>query len=250
MLHSLTFYLFDPVVLIFLLLAAALVAGRFGRVWQQRLLAAAVALLFCLAFLPVDRWLARPLENQYPRPPLPARVDGILVLDGGSEWRVFASRGVQGHNASVFRILAGAELAKRFPAATLVYTGASSDNPRIEAAERATVGDVAATAGVAPGRLRFEQASRDTGQNVVDSMKLVHPRPGETWMLVTSAIHMPRAMAIAKRLGWKMVPWPSDYISGDNAGLRFRLPSREMVNIGTALHEWIGLAVYGLTGRA
>ena len=251
MLHALTLYLLDPVVLVLLAVVVALAAGRYGHALQQRLLAGIAAVLFCLAVLPVDEWLARPLENEYPRPALPARVDGIVILDGGVQWRVFATRDVQGHNTSVFRILAGADLARRFPAATLVYSGApNSHNPRVQAAARATVDDLVATAGVAPARVRFEQASRDTAENLANSMKLVRPRPGQTWMLVTSAVHMPRAMAIARKLGWTMVPWPSDYISDAAGVFHFTLASTELANLGAAIHEWIGIMFYRLTGRA
>jgi len=251
MLHALTLYLLDPVVLVLVAIVVALAAGRYGHVLQRRVLAGIAAVLFCLVVLPVDEWLARPLENEYPRPALPSRVDGIVILDGGLQWLVFATRDVQGHNPSVFRILAGADLAKRFPAATLVYSGTPGNhNPHVQAAARATVDDLISTAGVAPGRIRFEQASRDTAENLVNSMKLVRPKPGETWMLVTSAVHMPRAMAIARKLGWTMVPWPSDYISDAGGIFHFGLASTDLANLGLAIHEWIGIAYYRLTGRA
>ncbi len=96
----------------------------------------------------------------------------------------------------------------------------------------------------------YERTSRDTGENLLNSMKLVRPKPGETWMLVTSAVHMPRAMAIARKLGWTMVPWPSDYISAASGSVYLGFPADGLVDIDNALHEWIGLAVYRLTGRA
>ena len=108
------------------------------------------------------------------------------------------------------------------------------------------------TLGVAAGRTQFERTSRNTGENLANSRNLVRPRPGETWLLVTSAVHMPRAMAIAAKLGWTMVPWPSDYLSTQQAriGHRLRYPSEGLYGIDQSLHEWIGLAVYRLTGRA
>ncbi|MEI9886166.1 MAG: YdcF family protein [Rhizomicrobium sp.] len=243
--------LLDPVAWVLYLMIAAFVAGRYGRaVLKERLFAGAAILLFVLLFLPVDQMLARPLENAYPRPPLPARVDGIVVLDGSMNGRVFGDRGVHGESETPLRLLAGADLARRFPAAKLVFSGIAGSTARGRDAEHAAAASAFLAMGVAPGRVVFERTSLDTGQNLANSMKLVRPRPGETWMLVTSAVHMPRAMAIARKLGWRMVPWPSDYISTAAPALRFGFPSEGLLHIDYALHEWIGLALYRLTGRA
>jgi len=249
----LTRYLFDPVAWVFYLMVAALIAGHYRRAkTQDHLTAIAALLLVCLMVLPVDQVLSRPLENQYPRrPPPPAHVDGIVILDNSANAQVFATRHVQGPNAGVIRILAGADLARRYPSATLIYSGTAGGTPGQRAAELAAVQNVFALTGIAPGRITFERTSRDTGENLANSMKLVHPGKDQTWILVTSAIHMPRAMAIARKLGWKMVPWPSDYISTPTGrGYRIAYPSEGLMDVDRALHEWIGLLFYRLTGRA
>ena len=250
--YVLSRYLLDPVAWVFYLMVAALIAGHYRKAkTQDHLTAIAALLLFCLMVLPIDQVLSRPLENEYPRPPLPAHVDGIVVLDASAKAEVFASRRVQGENPSVPRILAGADLARRFPTATLVYSGTTGATVEQRAAEVAAVRAVLDAAGIAAGRTIFERTSSDTGENLVNSMNLVHPKKGQTWMLVTSAIHMPRAMAIARKLGWEMTPWPSDYISTAAGGaIRLHYPSASLLDIDKALHEWIGLAVYRLTGRA
>ncbi len=61
---------------------------------------------------------------------------------------------------------------------------------------------------------------------------------------------MPRAMAIANKLGWKMVPWPSDYISTRGASVYFGFPADGLLDIDNTLHEWVGIVAYRLTGRA
>jgi uncharacterized SAM-binding protein YcdF (DUF218 family) len=243
--------LLDPVAWVFLLMAGAFVAGYFGRpVVKDRLFAAAAVLLFCLLFLPVGQMLAWPLENAYPRPPLPAHVDGIVVLDGSMNGRVFADRHVQGVGQTSLRLLAGADLARRFPDAKFVFSGITGSNRVRRNGEHAAVESAFLAMGLAPGRVLYERTSLDTGQNLANSMKLVRPKPGETWLLVTSAVHMPRAMAIARKLGWKMLPWPSDYISTRDPSVYFGFPSDGLLDIDNALHEWVGLAAYRLTGRA
>ncbi len=250
---ALTHYPIDPMFWVLLLLAGALVAYRYKRHdLHLALIASAIVLLLALAIVPFDEIAARPLENQYRRPPWPAHVDGIVVLDGGLQPGIFASRGVPGENPSVMRILAGVEAARRYPQAKFVYSGSSGTDSGTRQAGARTMNALLSAMGVAPGRTLFEDRSRDTGENLVNSMKLVHPRPGETWLLVTSATHMPRAMAIAAKLGWRMVPWPSDYLSTREAriGPRLRYPSEGLAGIDQSLHEWIGLAVYRLTNRA
>ena len=77
------------------------------------------------------------------------------------------------------------------------------------------------------------------------------PKPGETWLLVTSAFHMPRSMALFRKAGFPVVPWPVDYrTAGERASacsattrsIRCRKPTM-------AVREWIGLVAYWLSGR-
>ena len=62
--------------------------------------------------------------------------------------------------------------------------------------------------GVPPERMLFETAARNTHENAVLAHALAKPRPGETWLLVTSASHMPRSVGVFRRAGWDVVPWP------------------------------------------
>lgn len=248
-----TRYLFDPLTWILCLLVASLIAAHYRRDALQRGLAAGAAVvLLGLMTLPIGASLARPLENRFPRPAPPAHVDGIVILSGGLNPGVFASRGVMGENWTTLRMVAGAALARRYPGAKLVFSGIASASPAGRKAERQAAETLLAALGIAPGRTLFEMTSRDTGENIANSMAMVHPKPGETWMLVTSAVHMPRAMAIARRLGWTMTPWPSDYISAtsESSGIRIVYTADRLRDIDRALHEWIGAVVYALTGRA
>ena len=71
-------------------------------------------------------------------------------------------------------------------------------------------------------------------------------------MLATSALQLPRAMGVARRLGWILIPWPTDYrtkraMAWDDNWLRI---GRNLQLADDAVHEWIGLAVYGATRKA
>ncbi len=74
----------------------------------------------------------------------------------------------------------------------------------------------------------------------------MQPRPGEVWLLATSAIHLPRAMFAAKKLHWKIISWPTDYITGAReAGFLFDIPNN-LLQFDEAFHEWLGLFAYWL----
>jgi uncharacterized SAM-binding protein YcdF (DUF218 family) len=249
MVEILSRFALDPAFIATALLFAALIAGE-KRKLARGLVAAAALLLAAFIVLPLDAVLARPLENQYPRPPLPTHVDGIVVLGSSLSPTLFADRGVPGDNDSLPRMIAGAELAERFPTAKLVYSGTTEETPAGRFAERSAAEQVFRALGFAPSRVIYEGRSRNTYENLVFTRQMVRPKPGETWMLVTAAMHMPRAIAVANKLGWKMSPWPVSFTS--TARWRPRpadYPGVSFLTADEALHEWIGLLVYRIEGR-
>jgi uncharacterized SAM-binding protein YcdF (DUF218 family) len=80
---------------------------------------------------------------------------------------------------------------------------------------------------------------------------LVDPKPGERWLLVTSAWHMPRSIGIFRRVGFTVEPWPVDYRTADAWDLLrlFDAPADGLKRLDTATREWVGLLIYRLTGR-
>ena len=80
-------------------------------------------------------------------------------------------------------------------------------------AETVTARYIFTELGLAPGRFTLEPRARNTYENILFSQELMKPKPGQVWLLDTAAIHMPRAIAVARKLGWPMIAWPSDYIT-------------------------------------
>ncbi|TIP75310.1 MAG: YdcF family protein, partial [Mesorhizobium sp.] len=76
-----------------------------------------------------------------------------------------------------------------------------------------------AALGVTADRLILEKKSRNTDENAAFTRGLVTPKPGETWLLVTSAFHMPRAKALFDKVGFATVPWPVDYRTSGKEGI-------------------------------
>jgi uncharacterized SAM-binding protein YcdF (DUF218 family) len=102
--------------------------------------------------------------------------------------------------------------------------------------------------GVDPARLLAEDRSRDTYENAVFSRDLVAPQREDVWILVTSAMHMPRAVGCFRRLAWEVVPYPVDYRAETAPRPSFFL-SEHLELLDVAAKEWVGLVAYRLLGH-
>jgi uncharacterized SAM-binding protein YcdF (DUF218 family) len=243
--------LFNPGNLLVLVLAAGalLLFTRWRRAGRWLVAAAALACVL-LAFLPVSAFFARTLEDQYPRPALPAHITGILVLSGGISTGIYRSRGVAAPDPNTSRILAAAALMRRYPQARAIYSGGIAPVVGGTVPEAAVAREIFADAGIAPSRLVWESRSRNTAENFRYARAIAHPLPGDRWVVVASALQMPRAMAIARRQCWPVIPWPSDYVSaaGPLSWINFGFAGN-LELLGMDLHEGIGRLAYGVTGR-
>lgn len=236
-----------------LLLAALLAALTLLLAGRQRaglgVVAALASALVLAGLLPWNDWLLAPLENRFPPPaPLPGRVDGIVVLGGAVNPVLSAERGQPAVNGSAERLFGMIELAHRYPAAKLVYSGGSGSLMRQDAKEAPVARELLERLGFDVGRVIFEGESRTTWENAMLSRPLAQPRPGETWLLVTSAWHMPRSVGVFRAAGWPVMAYPVDYMtSGRPQGFGDGIAGG-LAAIGFALHEWVGLAYYHWRG--
>lgn len=246
-------FLVQPINLAILLLAACLVLGALR--WRRLSLSAGFLSFIVLA---VSTWttagalMLHPLEDRFAQPvPAPDHVDGIVVLGGGFEGSVNLARGGYELNSSGDRFVAAAALAHRYPDAKILISGGHSSIV-LEGESDANSGSRMLTAlGVDRSRLMLEGRSRDTYENAVYSKELAKPEPGQTWLLVTSAFHMPRSVAVFRAAGFPVVPWPTDYrTAGDETfGLAEDDPIDCLEKTSVAEREWIALLAYWLLGR-
>ncbi len=248
-------FIVQPSGLLLIMMVAGAALLRFGRERAaRRLLLASILVLFGGGLLPVSNWLIMPLEQRFARADLAgAPVAGIVVLGGGEDARVWAGRHTHALNEAGERFTEALALARRFPSARVVFTGGAVEivsAPKIGAdAARAVFGDL----GLGEGdRLILESRARDTWENAVLVKALVAPKPGERWLLLTSAWHMPRAMGVFRRAGFAVEAWPVDYRTADawDAVRLFDAPSDGLKRLDTAVREWVGLVAYRLTGRS
>ncbi|TKB18524.1 MAG: YdcF family protein [Mesorhizobium sp.] len=249
-LSKLFWFVARPLNLAIFLLLAGLVAGMLGR---RRLAASGSVLAFVI--LALSTWssigvmMLNPLEERFPRPPLPAKVDGIVVLGGAMDGAVNIVRGGYELNASGDRLVEAAVLARRFPTAKVVVTGGPLEMIGEGEGDADAAPRLLTALGVGADRLILENKSRTTYENAVFTKRLVMPKPGETWLLVTSAFHMPRAKALFDKAGFPTIPWPVDYWTTGKERLYRTSPGDNLEITTKAVREWVGLIAYWLAGR-
>jgi uncharacterized SAM-binding protein YcdF (DUF218 family) len=207
------------------------------------------AMTACLV-LPVDTWVTRPLEDRFPAITTPpVKVDGIVVLGGAIDDLTSRDRGTPTLNSAANRMTTFVELARRYPQAKLVFTGGSGDLEQGVSNEAEYASILIEQLGLPADRVAFENTSRTTWENAANSYHFVKPQPGETWVLLTSASHMPRAVGVFRKIGWTVLPWPVGYQSRDHISAYPQSMGKRLAVLDWAAHEWIGLAIYYLQGR-
>jgi uncharacterized SAM-binding protein YcdF (DUF218 family) len=203
-----------------------------------------------LAVAPIGPAMLLTLEQRFQRPAtLPDKIDGIIVLGGAVDPAISRSYGETVFNGSAARVLGGIALARRHPEAKLALVGGEGAFFPVGFAEsRATLGFVVEE-GIDPTRVIVEERSRSTHENAVYAKEMIRPASGEKWVLVTSAYHMPRAVAAFRAVGWAVIPYPVDYKVDPATGLRPNFNLTEGLSAATlAGKEWAGLLGYRFMG--
>ena len=205
-----------------------------------------------LGLSPIGNALIIPLEERFP-PWDAARgaPDGIIVLGGAISPDVSAARDEVALNEAAERLTVAAELARRYPDARILLSGGSAALIYDEGAEALLALRLLQDLGIARARILLEDRSRNTVENAVFSKAIAQPKSGERWLLVTSAHHLPRAVGVFRKVGFPVEPYPVDWRTrGPKDVLRpFATLGDGLRRSDTAVREWVGLAVYWLTGR-
>ncbi|MCA3562752.1 MAG: YdcF family protein [Methylocystis sp.] len=221
---------------------------RAGR-WLANI---SLAALLIMGLSPAANWLILPLESRFPVPDLTdRRIDGVIVLGGTVQERQTLAHASLTLNDAGERVVAMADLARRYPDARILFTGGAGAYSRAPKPEADVLEAFIGTLGLPAGRIATESRSVNTYENAVFSKELMQPKAGETWLLVTSAWHMPRSAGIFRAAGWPVLAYPVDFRT---AGSKDRTRGFASVSDGlrrteVATREWLGLLVYWLTGK-
>ena len=232
-------------------LGVVLLLTRFKQIGRA-LATLGVALLVIAGLTPLGNALMLPLEDRFP-PWDPARgaPTGIIVLGGAIGPEISAARGTPDLNESAERITAVAALAQRYPAARIIYSGGNARLVLMGGIEADFAVDLFESLGIARARIETERQSRNTIENAAFSKALARPKPGERWLLVTSAYHMPRAVGAFRRVGFAVEAYPVDWRTRGpiDLAIPFESITAGLRRTDTAVHEWVGLVAYWLSGR-
>lgn len=247
-------FLTQPLAWVAALLFLTLVLIRRHPQAASRLGAAALVLLLLLGWEPLPDALLRHLEAQYPpmaRQHIPADAVGVVVLGGALEsayvWSVPTQSAL---NDGAERMTEAVALLRQQPQLKLLFTGGEGElfGGDLSEAERAKV--FFASQGLDTQKLLFESASRTTYENAALSKRLPGVDAAQHWLLLTSASHMPRAMATFRQNGWNVSAYPVDFRAGKVTPWSQYTLDRGVKKWRIGLHEVIGLLAYKLSGRA
>jgi len=232
-------------------LGALLLLTRRARLGRRLLVTSVVFLALC-GFSPIGRLLILPLEQRFP-PWDPSRgaPDGIVVLGGSIDPDLSAARGHTVMPRAADRMVAAAELARQYPNARIVFSGGNANLLMDDSAKEADFALATFEAlGVSKERLAAERLSRNTVENAEFVKQVAQPKPGERWLLVTSAFHMPRSIGLFRKAGFAVEAYPVDWRADKSTAFRFSsvaILGLERTDI--AVREWMGLAAYRLSGK-
>ncbi len=244
---------FQPVTIILVLVLIAFLAmWRGSRRLSMSVLGLSIAILYFAAFTTLGSVLLAPLEDHFPKPDaMPRHVDGIVVLGGYMNGDINAGRKGFELNSAADRIFEAMRLARLYPDARVIVSGGDGAFFEESVKEADSTRQMLVDLGFSGERYIYENKSRNTVENAIFSKELAQPKPGETWLLVTSAYHMPRSVGCFRKVDFDVVAWPVDYKT--RASERFALylesPNEALSRFSVAMREWVGLAAYWLAGK-
>ena len=229
------------------LLGLVLILLRWSRSGRSLLITAILGVALA-GWSPLGPALLMTLEDRFPKQEIPSAITGIVMLGGAVDIHITQARGSEAWNEQAERITAVAELANRFPAARIILSGGSGHPDAIS--ESSITKRALAAMGVPEVRMEFETRSRNTRENASESVITAKPKSNEVWLLVTSASHMPRAIACFRAANFPVTPFPVDYHTRGSEDLRRMQESvaEGLAHVDLAAHEWTGLITYRLAG--
>lgn len=225
-------------------------AGADLRRYRHLLAVSAVAVYLCSAPV-VSNALTRYLEEQY----APVDLDGlgrdannvVLVLTAGSFRRTRTGYEARIGEEGWERLQAGIRLYEK-TGGRLMFSGAPSPDGRSSVA--GTMAEVARRLGVPADHVLVEEKSTNTYENIVFSKAMLKGRPGRVW-LVTSALRMPRAMAVATKQELDAIAYPCDFRGDQRSTWRAWMPANHSpLSLERNLHEIVGLLMYRMRNWA
>ena len=204
-----------------------------------------------ISFLPIGSYLTYIIEKEFhTNTKIPERVDGILILGGATNPLLFKEFDQISLNGSAERLVESVMIIRKFEKAKVIFSGGSGIVNRSDLGHSQVAKLFYKKMGVDINKIFFEDKSRNTHENIIYSKKIAKPKKNENWLLITSAFHMKRALLIAEKNNWKLIPYAVDFKNIKEFKLTPNLNLLSNLNsFQSGLHEWLGLVSYYLMGR-
>lgn len=226
-------------------------------VWRWRrfgiaFLTVSAVMVVIFGVLPTSQLLMAPLEQRFARPDYETAqsVTGIIILGGTERPSLSQARQFPILGFDAARLASAAAVIQQLPDKPVIFTGGITSPGGLSQADVA--GDYLKAVGVNKDRLILERRSRNTAENATMTYDMLTPATRQSsWLLITSAFHMPRAVGAFRRAGFHVVPYPVAYqTTGKNISAWTFDVAENLRLSDLAVHEWIGLLAYDATGQS
>ena len=239
-----------PLNWVVVLLILSLLRSHISASRRHALTLGALLLLLAIGLQPLPDACLKQLESGFAEIPPHANLQGyagVIVLGGALEHAYVSAAHTQPElNGAAERMTATVALWREQPALQVIFTGGEGDYFGNGVSEAARARQFFDSQGVPAQAVRYEDQSRNTYENAVFSTQLPGIDPHKPWLLLTSAWHMPRAMALFQHAGWNVTAYPVDFLTGAATPWSSYSISTSAEHWNLLLHELLGLASYHL----
>ena len=230
-------------------LLALIFLQRFRRV-SSSMLWSGLFIFGMLGFKAIPDALLRSLENQYKAPSVTQSDPylGVIVLGGAmGNPSIYKAHGQVPLGDAAERMTVPIALMRKFPNFDLIFSGGEGRLVTIGTTEAELAGVFFSELGLDMKRVTLESNARTTRENAQRVAAFMGERCKQPWLLLTSASHMPRSMAEFQAVGCNVTAYPVDFHTGKETSWTEYSMVGSLVAWQTALHELLGMLVYGGT---
>ncbi len=232
-----------------LFLAAALLRRRRRLAWMLAAVGAAVLVLFSTDAVAtrLERLAERGARSTF-RPDVV--YDAIVVLGGMVDGAASRASGETEFDERVDRLLRAYELLRAGRARNVLLSAGLIFPQPGDVPEADRLASKLVQWGIPPGQVAVDPSSRNTRENAIESSRIAAARGWKTLLVVTSAVHAPRALGCFRALGLEPDLLPVDFRAGGGRGLSWLPRANALTRSTDTLRELAGRVVYRVLGYA
>jgi uncharacterized SAM-binding protein YcdF (DUF218 family) len=239
-------------ILLAMLVGVGLLYWKRARRIGWRIATGGAITIVVVTVIPIGDWLIASLERRFP-PYVACKtvekpVAGIILLGGAINTQKVGTKFFEDLGPGADRIRKAAQLAHEYPKLLVVVSGGQAFPREGARSEAVATADLLMEFGVDLKRQRLETGSRTTAEN---AKFVADQATGEgSWLLVTSAFHMPRSIGAFRKAGIDVTAVPTDWMVDDDRPILTLNALDRLGRLDLGVHEYIGLIAYWITGRS